>query len=96
MTAPLHGFDSAEDYYQRASAIGYLPRVAIPTLCISARTIRSFRATALARARAAASAAVTFQVTSWGGHTGFVSGRWPWRARYWAEEMAVSWLSRAQ
>ena len=36
VTAPLHGFDSAEDYYDRSSAIRYLPQVAIPTLCISA------------------------------------------------------------
>ena len=34
--APLHGFTGADDYYARASSIGYLPRVATPTLCLSA------------------------------------------------------------
>jgi predicted alpha/beta-fold hydrolase len=37
---------------------------------------------------------VTFEVTPWGGHTGFVSGAWPWRPRYWAEELTVDWLGR--
>ena len=95
VTAPLHGFASAEDYYQRASAIAYLPRVATPTLCISAEDDPFFPPEGVARARAAASRSVQFQVTPWGGHTGFVSGRWPWRPHYWAEEMAIDWLGRA-
>jgi predicted alpha/beta-fold hydrolase len=94
VTAPLHGFASAEDYYARSSAVAYLPRVATPTLCISAEDDPFFPREGVARARAAASASVRFQVTSWGGHTGFVGGRWPWRPRYWAEEMAIEWLSR--
>jgi uncharacterized protein len=95
VTAPLHGFASAEDYYERASAIRYLPRVATPTLCISADDDPFFPREGVARARQMAAPAVRFQVTSWGGHTGFVGGRWPWRPHYWAEEMAVAWLSRA-
>ena len=34
--APLHGFAGADDYYARASSIGYLPNVTTPTLCLSA------------------------------------------------------------
>ncbi len=94
-TAPLHGFASAEDYYQRASAMGYLAAVATPTLCISAEDDPFFPPEGGARARAAASGDVRFEVTAWGGHTGFVAGRWPWRPTYWAEEMAVDWLARA-
>ena len=93
VTAPLHGFASAEDYYERASAIRYLPLVATPTLCISAEDDPFFPPDGVARARQAASSSVTFQVTSWGGHTGFVGGPWPWRPHYWAEEMAVAWLA---
>ncbi len=79
VTAPLHGFPSAEDYYARASALRYLPRVAVPTLCISSTDDPFFPADALAQAHAAASPHVTFEITPWGGHTGFVTGRWPWR-----------------
>ena len=92
VTAPLHGFPSAEDYYARASALGYLSRVAVPTLCISSTDDPFFPADALAQAHAAASPHVTFEITPWGGHTGFVTGPWPWRPIYWAEERALAWL----
>lgn len=95
VTAPLHGFASAEDYYARASSIHYLSRVATPTLCISAEDDPFFPREGVARAQAAASPSVRFQVTPWGGHTGFVSGPWPWRPHYWAEEMSIAWLARA-
>ncbi|HMC94205.1 MAG TPA: alpha/beta fold hydrolase, partial [Polyangia bacterium] len=36
VTAPLYGFGSADDYYRDSSALGYLPRIRIPTLCITA------------------------------------------------------------
>ena len=35
LTAPLHGFAGADDYYRRASALPYLARIAVPTLCLS-------------------------------------------------------------
>lgn len=94
ITAPLHGFPDAADYYQRSSALGYLARIRVPTLCISAVDDPFFPVEAVARARAVASASVTFAVTGWGGHTGFVSGRWPWRPVYWAEEESIAWLAR--
>ena len=28
-----------------------------------------------------------------GGHTGFIAGRMPWRADYWAEELMVRWAA---
>jgi hypothetical protein len=92
VTAPLHGFAGADDYYARAGALPFLPRVRVPTLCVSALDDPFYPGEAVAPARAAASPHVTFAVTSWGGHTGFVSGRWPWRPVYWAEETAVAWL----
>jgi predicted alpha/beta-fold hydrolase len=39
---------------------------------------------------------VTFEITDWGGHTGFVAGPWPWRPIYWAEERAIAWLDAAR
>jgi predicted alpha/beta-fold hydrolase len=94
VTAPLHGFPSAADYHARVSCIGYLSRVAVPTLCISSADDPFYPATAVAQARAASSRDVAFEVTRNGGHTGFVAGPWPWRPRYWAEERAMQWLAR--
>jgi predicted alpha/beta-fold hydrolase len=36
-TAPIHGFRSAEDYWEKASSIYVLGRIAIPTLMVNAR-----------------------------------------------------------
>jgi predicted alpha/beta-fold hydrolase len=92
-TAPLHGFAGAADYYARASALPFLARVRVPTLCFHADDDPFIPAASVARARDVASPAITFAVTPWGGHTGFVSGRWPWRPVYWAEETAIAWLA---
>ena len=35
VTAPLHGFSGKDEYYDRCSAIGYLPNIRRPTLIIN-------------------------------------------------------------
>ena len=91
--APLHGFAGADDYYQRASSLGFLPAVATPTLCLSAADDPFLPREALDRARAAAAPVVEFLVTPHGGHIGWVAGSRPWRPHYFAEEMVVAWLA---
>ncbi|HVZ73899.1 MAG TPA: alpha/beta fold hydrolase [Polyangia bacterium] len=93
-TAPLHGFAGADDYYARASALPLLPRVRTPTLCVSATDDPFIPAESVRRAHAAVSPAITFAELPWGGHTGFVSGAWPWRATYPAEDAVVEWVAR--
>jgi predicted alpha/beta-fold hydrolase len=92
MTAPLHGFASADDYYLRSSSLRYLPQIEVPTLCVSSTDDPFLPGEALARARAAASEDVEMVVKGWGGHAAFIAGRWPWRPLYWAEVRAVAWL----
>jgi predicted alpha/beta-fold hydrolase len=92
--AARHGFRGADDYYARASTLPELPGVRVPTLCISGEDDPFYPAAALAPAREAASPQVRLIVTPWGGHTGFVTGPWPWRPVYWAEEAAMAWLAR--
>src|SRR4051794_37413482 len=58
LTAPLHGFASAEDYYQRSSALGYLGSVRVPSLCISSEDDPFIPAVSVVQARKAASADV--------------------------------------
>ena len=90
-TAPLHGFTGAEDYWKRSSSIGYVDRITTPTLCISAEDDPFIPASVLPRVRERASKSVQLEVTSCGGHTGFISGS-PWKCDYWAEERLVNWL----
>jgi predicted alpha/beta-fold hydrolase len=91
--APLHGFTGADDYYRRASSLGFLSAIATPTLCLSAADDPFLPPEALERARAAASPAVEFVVTPHGGHIGWVAGPWPWRPEYFAEETVIAWLA---
>jgi predicted alpha/beta-fold hydrolase len=92
-TAPLHGFLSATDYYRRSSSLRFLSTIEVPTLCLNAEDDPFSPAAALRAARDAASEDVKLTASPWGGHAAFITGRWPWRARYWAEERVVSWLS---
>lgn len=92
--APLHGFEGADDYYRRASSLGYLSCITTPTLCVSSEDDPFLPRRAFERARAAASEEVEFHSVPRGGHIGFVSGSAPWRARYWAESLAIEWLAR--
>jgi predicted alpha/beta-fold hydrolase len=92
LTAPLHGFAGADDYYRRSSSLPYLGRVTVPTLCLSSEDDPLIPGESAHRARDAAASVVRVEITPWGGHTGFVAGRWPWRPHYWAEEQSIEWL----
>jgi predicted alpha/beta-fold hydrolase len=92
-TAPLHGFATADNYYLRSSSLRFLPRIEIPTLCISSSDDPFLPAEVITRARDSASEDVTFKVTDWGGHAGFIAGRWPWRSSSWAEAEVMAWLA---
>jgi predicted alpha/beta-fold hydrolase len=91
-TAPLHGFTSADNYYLKSSSQRFLARIEVPTFCINSSDDPFLPEEVLARARDAASDDVTFKFTPWGGHAAFITGRWPWRPTYWAEEQAIAWL----
>lgn len=98
VTAPVHGFADAHDYYSRSSALGYLDRVARPTLLLSAIDDPFLPREVLdeVRAIAAHNANLTLEFPAHGGHVGFVTGRVPWRARYYAEWRACEFLATFQ
>jgi len=76
VTAPLHGFRDAEDYYRRASAKPLLSGIAVPTLVLNARDDPFLPASALPTEREVASV-VKLEFPSRGGHVGFVTGPFP-------------------
>jgi len=92
-TAPLHGFAGANDYYTKSSSIRLLDRITTPVFALNAEDDPFLPADVLPRAKAAASPTVDFRTTPSGGHVGFIGGRSPWRCEYWAEELAVRWLT---
>ena len=71
VTAPLHGYRDADDYWLRASSKPLLRRIAVPTLILNARNDPFLPESALPRADEV-SADVTCQFPTHGGHVGFV------------------------
>lgn len=79
VTAPLHGFLGADDYWARSSSAPWLRHIRIPTLVINARNDPFMPAAAL-DAIGAVPANVVLEFPSSGGHAGF-PGRGRWLAR---------------
>jgi uncharacterized protein len=92
VTAPLHGFDSADHYYTVSSSRQYLKGIAVPTLMLQARDDPFMTAEAIP-GNDELSETVTLEISPRGGHVGFVSGTWPWRPRYWLEERIPEYLA---
>lgn len=72
VTAPLHGFDDADDYWRRASSKPLLRRIAVPTLILNARNDPFLPASALPGPDEV-SPMVTREFPAHGGHVGFVA-----------------------
>ncbi|MCP5145401.1 MAG: hydrolase [Gammaproteobacteria bacterium] len=85
VTAPLHGFASGAEYYQRSSCRQYLPAIRTSTLLIHARN-DPFVAIDSIPATKELPPQVRLELTSQGGHVGFVTGLLPLHAGYWLEQ----------
>ena len=87
VTGPLHGFKGAEDYYQKSSSLGYLERIRLKTLLLSAVDDPMLPREVLDEVRKIAheNPALCLEFPAKGGHAGFVAGSWPWRPFYYAE-----------
>lgn len=84
VTARLHGFRDADDYWLRVSSKPLLKAIAVPTLVINARNDPFLPAAALP-GPADASPAVVLEQPASGGHVAFPSGPFPGR---------IGWLSQ--
>ena len=78
VTAPLHGFAGADDYWCKASSKPWLTGIRLPTLVLNAQNDPFLPAQALPLARQAA-ASVRLEFPRQGGHVGFVTGSLPGR-----------------
>ncbi|MFQ6021312.1 MAG: hydrolase [Acidiferrobacterales bacterium] len=92
ITAPLHGFRDAAHYYGAASSRQYLSSIAVDTLILHARDDPFMTEAAIPNPEEL-SAHVQLELFHCGGHVGFVTGSWPWRARYWLEERIPEYLT---
>ncbi|MGB9494275.1 MAG: alpha/beta fold hydrolase [Azonexus sp.] len=76
VTAPIHGFAGADDYWQRASAKPWLASITVPTLAVNPKNDPFLPASALPEA-GDVSPLVRLEQPAGGGHVGFVSGPFP-------------------
>jgi predicted alpha/beta-fold hydrolase len=76
VTAPLHGYRDAADYWRQAASKPWLPHIQVPTLIINARNDPFMPADVLPDATQV-SRQVTLDFPLQGGHVGFVTGPFP-------------------
>lgn len=73
LTAPLHGFKDADDYYSSCSSRFFLKKIHIPTLILHAID-DPFMSEASVPTEDELSVSVTLELSKKGGHVGFVGG----------------------
>lgn len=91
VTAPLHGFAGADDYYAKCSCRQFLPRIERPTLIIQAQDDPFMFAHTVPREEELGPG-VCLELAHHGGHVGFVAGVLPWRPHYWLETRIIEYL----
>lgn len=92
LTAPLHGFRDADDYYARCSSARFVRGIGVPTLILHSRDDPFLPEEAIPVEALSANPHVVPALTARGGHVGFL-GRTPWRPVFWAEESAAAFLA---
>ena len=73
VTAPLHGYQDADDYYEKCSAFYFLKGIHCPTLILHALD-DPFMNENVVPGEQDLSSAVTLELSEHGGHVGFMQG----------------------
>jgi predicted alpha/beta-fold hydrolase len=89
VTAPLHGFAGANDYYTRSSSAQFIERIRRPVLLLHAQDDPFVPFAAVPQRN---TEFVTVGITETGGHVGFIEG-WPWSPGFWAERQAARFFA---
>ncbi|WP_296216692.1 hydrolase [Pseudomonas sp. UBA2684] len=91
ITAPLHGFSDAQDYYKRSSSRYFLDRIATPSLVIQAADDPFVFRHSLPEP-SELSPCTTLELHTHGGHVGFIEGS-PRQPGYYLERRIPQWLA---
>jgi predicted alpha/beta-fold hydrolase len=92
LTARLHGFRDADDYYTTSSAARYLHAIRVPTLLVQALDDPFVDEAALPNEAIDGNPHLYRAFVPHGGHVGFIAGP-PHRPSFWAEREAARFLS---
>ena len=89
-TAPLHGFESAVDYWTRSSCRQFLTDISVPSLLVNAANDPILGEGCYPFPEAESSEKFHLEVPESGGHVGFGAGE-----EYWSESRAVEFLQNS-
>ncbi|MFV1997419.1 MAG: hydrolase [Acidiferrobacterales bacterium] len=92
VTAPLHGFASAEEYYAKSSSRQFLNKITTPTLVIQSKD-DPFMSPRVIPDEHELSNSVTLELSDRGGHVGFISGGTPKSPQFWLEKRIIKNLT---
>jgi predicted alpha/beta-fold hydrolase len=93
-TAPHFGFDGAEDYYHKASAMRVIDRVRVPALIITAEDDPFVPPEPFRNPQVTGNPQITLKLSRYGGHCAFVGPRQGDDDGYWAEGRIVGFAER--
>jgi predicted alpha/beta-fold hydrolase len=99
-TAPHFGFEDAEDYYHRASAMRVIDAIGIPTLIVAAGDDPFVPPEPFLDARVTGNPHITLELSEHGGHCAFLGPAPPddywaeWRVTEFAKDVRAAWLRR--
>lgn len=89
-TAPLHGYASAEAYWEANSSKQFLKNIYIPTLIVTAQNDPFLSPSCYPIVEAQSNANLFLEMPKYGGHCGFGL---PWNnVEFWSESRAVSFI----
>lgn len=91
-TAPLHGFASVEEYWERSSSLQFLPSITIPTLLVTAKDDPFLSPECLPLDIARARENIFLEAPGCGGHVGFIDSLK--LAETWLDRRVVTFLNR--
>ncbi len=92
ITAPLHNFLNAKEYYAQSSCLQFLPNIQIPTLIINAQDDPLIPKEVIPSQKQL-NQHITLDIQQHGGHVGFISCRAMGKPSYWLEERIAHYLT---
>ena len=91
VTAPIHGFLDAEDYWSKSSCKQFIKEITHPTLLISSKDDPFLNEACFPITEAKENENFTFIQTKYGGHLGFVEG-FNLKKQRWIEKQVLSFI----
>jgi predicted alpha/beta-fold hydrolase len=92
ITAPCSGYRTAADYYERASAMRVVHRIAVPTLILTSKDDPVVPFESFGASEIAGNPQIRVAATEFGGHCAFIS-RTNGPERYWAEARVLEFCT---